>query len=93
MSKKDIFEHREIGEACDLLVDCRDTEPLRIERAFEVDGLSIEENFALVGVIDASDDFDERRFSGAVFAHDRVDLSGFELEMHIFQRLHAGKEL
>jgi hypothetical protein len=93
VSQKDILEYRKVGEACDMLIDCRNAEPLRIEGASEANGLPIEQYFAFVGVIDAGDDFDERGLTGTVFAHDRVDLSGFELKMHIFQRLHAREKL
>ena len=44
-------------------------------------------------VIDAGQNLHQRRFSGAVFADQRMDLAGAQLELCVIQRTHAWKTL
>src|SRR5262245_41938250 len=43
--------------------------------------------------IDAAQHFHQGRLARAVFADERVDLAGLDLEIDVAQRLHAGKAL
>ena len=59
----------------------------------KVTGCAVDDDFALVGLVDAGQDLDERGFAGAVFANQRRDLAGVERDADIVERLHAGKNL
>ena len=41
------------------------------------------------GPVETCDDLDERRFAGAVFAHQRVDLATLQIERNTIERQHA----
>ena len=53
--------------------------------------LALVDDLALVGAvrIDPAQHLHQRRFAGAVFAADRVDLAGLHDEVDVAQRLHA----
>jgi hypothetical protein len=44
---------------------------------------------AAIGLVRAGDDFDERAFAGAVFAEERMDFAGPQIEIDSAQRTHA----
>ena len=46
----------------------------RALRIMKVDRLAVEDDSALVSLVDAAEDLDQGRFAGAVFADDGVDL-------------------
>ena len=52
-------------------------------------------DFAVIGAvrIDAAQHLHQRRFAGAVFADDGVDLARADIQIDIVQRLHARKRL
>ena len=54
-----------------------------------IDGMG----YAGIGRLRARQDFQQRRFAGALLAEQRMDLAGGDLQMHAFQRLDAGKLL
>ena len=56
-------------------------------------GGAVQLDVAGVGLVSAGDDLCQGRFPGAVFADQRVDLTGFDLEIDLAERLHAGKRL
>ena len=43
--------------------------------------------------VDPSEDLDQRRFAGAVLAHQRMNLARLERQVDVLQREHAGKAL
>ena len=53
----------------------------------------VDSNGALVGLVDASEDFHQRRFSRAVFADQRDDLAGTDREIDVIQRNDARESL
>ena len=57
------------------------------------DLLSVDEDLAFFGDVDAAKHLNQRRFARAVFAQQGVDLAGFELEVHVLQGLDAGDRL
>jgi hypothetical protein len=63
--------------------------PRRLEAGF----LSLDVDFARVRLVDAAQHLDERGFARAVFAHQRVHLSGPDREIHAVQRLDAWERL
>ncbi len=72
-------------------MDHRDAVAQRVERRAELDLLALELERAGIRRIDAGDDFHQRRFAGAVFAHQRMDMAALETELHVVEREHAGK--
>ena len=58
-----------------------------------VTGLAGQQDFAAIGLVDAGDDLDERRFAGAVFAEQGVDLAGIEGQRDVLQRLRGVEPL
>ena len=55
------------------------------------DGLAGDGDRAGVGLVGAGDDLDERALAGAVFAEERVDLAGVELEIDAAERARAAE--
>ena len=45
------------------------------------------------GRVDAGDDLHQRRFAGAVLAHQRVHMAALQAERDVVERQHAGKGL
>ena len=43
--------------------------------------------------VGAGKDLDQRRFAGAVLAHDGVDFAGLDGQLRVDERLHAGEVL
>ena len=54
-------------------------------------GLSIDDQFAFVGRVDAGQNLPERAFARAVLAAERVARATRHIKAHVPQRLHAGK--
>ena len=50
-------------------------------------------DFAGVGLVDAGQDFDQRRFAGAVLAQQRVDLAAADVEIDVIEREGPGEAL
>src|SRR5437016_73165 len=46
-----------------------------------------------VALVDAGNGFDEGAFACAVFGHQRVDLTGANVEVHVAERDHAGESV
>ena len=61
--------------------------------ALQVDRLSVEEDFAAVGPVDAGQDFHERRFAGPVLADEGQHLAGVDGQRHAVEGLNAGEVL
>jgi hypothetical protein len=70
-----------------------DTAALCIGRRVPAHGGAVQLDVAGVGLVSAGDDLCQGRFPGAVFADQRVDLTGFDLEIDLAERLHAWKRL
>ena len=49
----------------------------------DFDGLAVEANLALVGLIQAVEDFHQRGLARAVLAQQRVDFPGAQVEVHV----------
>ena len=82
---EDIFGDIQIGETERLLVNQCDSELERSQWGGDIQRLAIEPQFAGVGSMDAGEDFHQRAFSSAVFAHQGVHLAGAQVEIHGFQ--------
>lgn len=64
-----------------------------ILRAVECDGLAVQQDFALIGAVNAGEDFDERGFARAVFTDKGRDLAGEEADVDAIQGFDAGEYL
>jgi len=62
-----------------------------VQRRFDFDRLTVDQDFAFVGWIEAVQNFHQRRFARAVFAKERVNLAGVHIEMDVIVGEHAGK--
>ena len=82
----DVFGDREMRKKCRLLVDRRDPQLARGMRRDVGDGNAIHAQRSAVGPLRTGEDFDERRLARAIFADQRVDLAGSELERNAFER-------
>src|SRR6516165_4249824 len=63
----------------------------RVARRGKFDRPAVEEDATRIRPVEAGDDLDQRRFAGAVLAHERMDLARAELERDAIERPHAGE--
>src|SRR5580692_3007388 len=75
------------------LMNDPDSRRLSLARTGEINRSTIVENGPAVFGVDAGEDFHQRRFAGAVLAHQSMDLARHEFEAHAVQRSHAGEGL
>ena len=92
-TREDVFRHREIGKDGRLLVHGDDPEPVRVLRAADSLGLTLDEEPAVVGLDDTRQDLHERRLAGAVLADERVHRPGLDREADVVQGLHTAVAL
>src|SRR3984957_10991242 len=78
-----VFAHREARNEIALLMDDADAGGDRIPRTLEADGRAVEPQLAIVRMIDASDNLDQRRFAGAVLAEQRVDRAAAHRQRYV----------
>ena len=90
---EDVLRRGEVGHQVQFLMDDADAELLGAARRIDLDRLAVEQDLAFVGLVDAGENFHQRRLAGAVLAHQRVHFAGAKLEPCIVQRPHARKRL
>src|SRR3984957_20683572 len=78
-----VFAHREARNEIALLMDDADAGGDRVTRTLEADGRAMEPQLAIVRMIDARDNLDQRRFAGAVFAEQRVDRAAAHRQRYV----------
>src|SRR5690606_3658087 len=81
----------EVRDEVDLLVDRGNPRGLCITGALEAAFLPGDDDRSGVDAVDASERLDQGRLAGAVLAHQRMDLSLEEAEVHAIERLHSGE--
>jgi hypothetical protein len=81
------------GKEQRLLIDGGDAVALRFRRAGHRDRRPGKQDLAMIRLIDAGHDLDQRRLAGAVLAEQRVDLAGMERERDVIQRLRGAEPL
>src|SRR5919201_960343 len=81
----------ELGGEREVLVDGLDPQPARVERRVDLDRPPVEDDLALVWLMDPGEDLDERRLAGAVVADERDDLVGEDGEVRAAQRADAAE--
>ena len=84
-----VFQHREVGKQVGLLVHKPNAQLKRFHGAGNAHTLAFQLDHAAVGLEIAAQHVHQRGFTRAVFAHKRVYLALFEVEIHAVQRLHA----
>ncbi len=80
-AERDVFGDRQIFEQREMLKHHADAERARLARAGELDLLSHPADFAGGRLNQAVHHLDQRRFAGAVFAEQRVDLARKQIEV------------
>ena len=92
-AEKDVLRHRALRQQAQLLMDDADPGAARDDRVRKCDLPPIEPDGSAIGPIDAAEDLDQRRFSGAVLAAQRMNLAARAAEADGVKRLHAWKGL
>ena len=85
-AEEDVVGDAALRQQAELLVEDADPGPARLDRMSEGNGLPAEQDFALVGAIDAAEHLHQRRLAGTVLAADGVDLAGLAIQADIVER-------
>ncbi len=88
---EDILRQREVGHQVQLLVDHADPQVLRGPRGVDFDLFALIEDAAGIFGIDAGKHLHQSGLACAVFADERMHLTGAQLEFGLIQRMHTGK--
>ncbi len=80
-AEHDVLGDRHHRDEHEVLVDHPDPVLDRILRGVHRDRLALDEDLALVGLVDAVDDVHERRLAGAVLTEERVHLAAAKIEV------------
>ena len=91
MAHENVLSDAELVEHHGFLVDRRDAGGPGVARSGADERLAGNENDALVGAMDAGQDFDQRRFARAILADQRGDFTRAQRQADVVQRAHAGK--
>ena len=92
-AQEHVFCHGEVAAHVELLVDDGHACGLRLLGGEVAIRLALDFHVAAVAGVDAAQDLHQRGFARAVLAQKRHDLAASQLEIHMVQRLHAGKRL
>jgi hypothetical protein len=79
---EDVFGHGKGRDDVEFLVDEAQAEAMGLIGAVDMDRIAIEADIGAVGGGDAGQDFDEGGFAGAVFAHQSVNFTRRDVEVH-----------
>ena len=93
VGEDDVLGHGHHRDQHEMLVDHSDPVLDRVARRREGDPLSLDQDLALVGVVQAVEDVHQRRLSGAVLAEQRVHLSLAQVEVDVVVCKYPGKAL
>jgi hypothetical protein len=80
-AETNVLGYGKIRDEVDLLINGADAEALSVGGRMGADGLSVEEDIASIAGVNASENFDESGFAGAVFAHEGMDFTRAEGEI------------
>ena len=89
--EQNVFPDAEARDEISLLMNRGDALAERIARRAELNRVAVQENAAGIGANEAGDDLDQRRFAGAVFAHQAMDFARLQVERNAVERLDAGE--
>ena len=93
MAHENVLGDGQLREQQQLLEDRGDAAALGVMRVREANDIAVQADGALVGLVEAGDDLDQRRLAGAVLAEQGMHLAGADIEADPVQRAHAGKRL
>ena len=93
MADKDVLGHGQFIKQHRFLMDGGDACLPRRLRGREMGFYAIDQNLAVIGLIDAGQDLDDGGFARTILADQRGDLTGVKVDLHPVQRPHAGKGL
>ena len=79
----DVLGDGEDGDQHEVLVDHADPGRDRVARVVEGDGLAVDEDLALVVLVQPVEDVHQRRLAGAVLAEQGVDLAGLDRQVDV----------
>ena len=85
-AEPDVVQHRLAGRRQHFLEHDRDPELAHSPRTTPRDRAAVKGELALVWAVHPADDLDERRLARAVFAEQRVHLTGSDLEVRVDER-------
>ena len=88
---EDILRNREIRAEVDLLVYRVDSELLRCKRRIRAYAFAFQHDLPGILLMHSGENLDQRGLSGAILAHDCVDLSLEKAEVNAGKGLHAWK--
>src|SRR6185295_12354528 len=88
-----VLEQRKLLEQADLLEGAGDAEPRPLVRREPDEACSIEQKRTRVGLIDAGEEVQERRFAGAVRADQREDRACRDVDADVVHGAHAAEAL
>ena len=91
-AEHDVLGHRHVGHQMMFLMDRGDAGLVGGRRRGR-QRLTIDQDFTFVVFIESGHQLDERRFAGAVFAEQRIDLARPHIEIDVVERLDARKRL
>src|SRR5215217_42795 len=86
-----VLGDRELGEQVELLGDHGDAGSLGVARRGESSGLAVHLQAALVGLVEPVHDLHERTLAGPVLAHQGVNLSRTQVEVHVLHGDHTAE--
>jgi hypothetical protein len=90
-AEEDIFSDRQFRNEVQFLMDDRDAREFRVAYAGKARPMAGNADGARVVAVDAGENFHQRRFAGAVLAHQRVHFAAFQFEVDALQRPNAGE--
>ena len=93
MAEEYVFGHRQIIEQDRFLMNGGNARLAGVMRGRKGHRCAADADFAFVRLVNAGHDFDQRGLARTIFADQRSDLAGIELERDIVQRPHAGETL
>ena len=90
-AEENVFRHGQIGGELHLLVNQGNACGQGIFRPFDVKRLSVDQDLTAGGSVGTCEDFHQRAFARAIFAHQRVDLTGENRQIHALERVEIAK--
>ena len=90
-TQEDVLAHGTGGDGLKLLVNHGDAFFQGIHGVVDGYGLTIDFNLPFIHLIDTKHTLHQRGFTGTVFAHQGVNLTGMKLQLGMIQCFHAGK--
>ena len=85
-AQQDVFLHGKVGREVEFLINHRHAAVAGVQRIAWLERLAVECELAGVRSVRAAEHLHQRAFAGTVFADERVDLPGVDLETHAVER-------